>query len=403
MTIDDRTLSKVPAVTLGFWLIKILATTLGETGGDTVTMTLGWGYLAGAALFAAALVVLVVAQIRARAFNAWLYWATIIASTTFGTALADFADRSLGIGYTGGSTLLLTSVLAVLGLWYWSEGTVSVNSVSAPRAEAFYWATITFSQTLGTALGDWAADTGGLGYGGGALLFGAGLVDAGGSVLLHADLPRGAVLGGLRAHPAAGRHGRGLLRQAGRQGGLALSRPLASLILTVAIVVLVSLIPQRPGRHPATRDASSPDDAAALAIRMEPAQHRQGRARHIFAGTSVVPVRTGFGVIGCARCRWFRQHWPDWYWPGRRRRRQCRRQNGHDPEAAAVDAMKVSLTQAIATAEQHTGGKAYDAGVDTDHGTTIVVETNGPKGVQTVTVDANSGKILSEHQGGEQD
>lgn len=254
MTINDRTLSKVPAVTLGFWLIKILATTLGETGGDTVTMTLGWGYLAGAALFAAALVALVVAQIRARAFNAWLYWATIVASTTFGTALADFADRSLGIGYTGGSALLVTCVLAVLGLWYWSEGTVSVNSVSAPRAEAFYWATITFSQTLGTALGDWAADTGGLGYGGGALLFGAGLVVLAGAyyftrisrvALFWAAFvltrPLGATVGDFFDKPID-------------QGGLAISRPLASLILAVAIVVLVSLIPQRAGRDPATRE-----------------------------------------------------------------------------------------------------------------------------------------------------
>ena len=144
--------SKVPEVTLGFWIIKILATTLGETGGDTVTMTLDWGYLTGTAIFAAALIVLVIAQILSSKFRPFLYWATIVASTTFGTTMADFADRSLGIGYTGGSLLLLSSLLAVLALWYWSEGSISVNTVTTPRAEAFYWAAITFSQTLGTAL-----------------------------------------------------------------------------------------------------------------------------------------------------------------------------------------------------------------------------------------------------------
>src|SRR5947209_1396523 len=167
--------NKVPAVTLVFWIIKIAATTLGETGGDTVTMTLNWGYLAGTALFLCILLALVAAQIAAKKFHPVLYWATIVASTTFGTTMADFADRSLGIGYTGGSLLLLTCLIAVLGIWYWSQGTISVNTVSTPKVEGFYWAAITFSQTLGTALGDWAADTGGLGYEGGALLFGVGL------------------------------------------------------------------------------------------------------------------------------------------------------------------------------------------------------------------------------------
>src|SRR6202158_3214136 len=156
-------LSKVPEVTLIFWLIKIAATTLGETGGDTVTMTLNWGYLAGTVLFLSLLVVLVIAQILARQFHPYLYWATIIASTTFGTTMADFADRSLGIGYTGGSSILLLGLLAVLGLWYWSLGSISVATVSTPKVEAFYWAAITFSQTLGTALGDWMADSTGLG------------------------------------------------------------------------------------------------------------------------------------------------------------------------------------------------------------------------------------------------
>src|SRR5690242_4619960 len=175
--------SKVPAVTLGFWIIKILATTLGETGGDTVTMS--WlgettdhpvtgGYLIGTAIFGIALVLLVWAQIRARKFNPWLYWATIVASTTCGTTLADFSDRSLGIGYPGGSLVLLACVLGSLFAWHRTLGHVDVRRIVGPREETFYWVTITFSQTLGTALGDWAAD-GGLGYSGGALLFSAGL------------------------------------------------------------------------------------------------------------------------------------------------------------------------------------------------------------------------------------
>src|SRR5689334_14728676 len=174
-SIQEHALSKVPEVTLVFWIIKIAATTLGETGGDSVTMTLNWGYLTGTLLFFGVLVLLIAAQILARTFHPVLYWATIVASTTFGTTMADFADRSLGIGYTGGSALLLICLIAVLGLWYWSQGTISVNTVSTPKVEAFYWAAITFSQTLGTALGDWMADTGGLGYEGGALVFAAGL------------------------------------------------------------------------------------------------------------------------------------------------------------------------------------------------------------------------------------
>src|SRR3979490_1419715 len=155
--------NKVPEVTLAFWIIKIAATTLGETGGDTVTMTLNWGYLAGTALFFAALVLLVSLQIVTKKFHPFLYWATIIASTTFGTTMADFADRSLGVGYTGGSYILLFCLLAILGLWYWSPGSVSGDTVPTPKVEAFYWPAITLSQTLGTALGDWVADTGGFG------------------------------------------------------------------------------------------------------------------------------------------------------------------------------------------------------------------------------------------------
>src|SRR5215813_13186482 len=182
MTDGSHTYSKVPEVTLGFWIIKILATTLGETGGDTVTMTwlkadvmVNSGYLVGSAIFLTLLVAPVIAQIVARKFHPILYWATIVASTTFGTTMADFADRSLGIGYTGGSLLLFTCLMIVLALWYRSDGTISVATVSTPKVEAFYWAAITFSQTLGTALGDWIADTGGLGYEGGAFVFAAGL------------------------------------------------------------------------------------------------------------------------------------------------------------------------------------------------------------------------------------
>jgi uncharacterized membrane-anchored protein len=202
----DAVLSKVPAVTLGFWFIKILATTLGETGGDTVTMTWNFGYLVGTAIFLSLLVVLVIVQILTRKFHAFLYWATIVASTTAGTTMADFADRSLGIGYTGGASVLLASVLVCLGLWYWSEGTVSVETVNKPKVEAFYWLTITFSQTLGTALGDWMADTSGLGY-----------VGAGSRchcLLCDAVVARCSVLGGVHPYPSARRDGGRLLRQA---------------------------------------------------------------------------------------------------------------------------------------------------------------------------------------------
>lgn len=242
-------MSKVPAVTLGFWIIKIAATTLGETGGDTVTMTLNWGYLAGTALFLGLLVALVGAQIRSTQFRPFLYWATIVASTTFGTTMADFADRSLGIGYAGGSLLLLTCLITVLALWYWSEGTISVNTVTAPKAEAFYWAAVTFSQTLGTALGDWIADTG-LGYEGGALVFAAGLAVI---VVLYAATnmsrvvlfwaafiltrPLGATVGDFLDKPVSA-------------GGLALSRPIASAVIAVFIIACLLLIPQRAGTHP---------------------------------------------------------------------------------------------------------------------------------------------------------
>jgi uncharacterized membrane-anchored protein len=253
----QETLSKVPEVTLIFWIIKIAATTLGETGGDTVTMTLDWGYLAGSLLFLAALIVLVAAQIMARKFHPLLYWATIVASTTFGTTMADFADRSLAIGYPGGSASLALFLFATLALWRWSQGTIDVNTVATPKAEAFYWAAITFSQTLGTALGDWIADTGGLGYEGGALVFSAGLAvivllyyvtDVSRVTLFWAAFiltrPLGATVGDFLDKPVS-------------NGGLALSRPLASAVIAAFIIVCVLVLPQRPGRHPGARETEA--------------------------------------------------------------------------------------------------------------------------------------------------
>lgn len=260
-------LSKVPAITLGFWIIKILATTLGETGGDTVSMS--WlgettpeagqsavnGYLVGTVMFGVALILLVLLQIRAKRFNPWLYWATIIASTTCGTTLADFCDRSLGIGYPGGSVLLLGCVLLSLFAWHRTLGTIDVNRIVTPRAEGFYWLTITFSQTLGTALGDWSADDlseggWGLGYSGAALVFGAALAILAilyfstrvNRVLLFwtafiLTRPLGATVGDFLDKPVA-------------KGGLSLSRPAASLVLAASIIILILIIPQRPGSHP---------------------------------------------------------------------------------------------------------------------------------------------------------
>jgi uncharacterized membrane-anchored protein len=245
----DDAISKVPAVTLTFWIIKIAATTLGETGGDTVTMTMNLGYLVGTAIFATLLLVFVAWQIRVRHFHPLLYWATIIASTTAGTTMADFADRSLGIGYPGGSIVLALCVIASLGAWYLTMGSVSVDTVRSPRAELFYWITITFSQTLGTALGDWIADAG-LGYEGGAIVFGVALLlifllyswtRVSRVVLFWAAFiltrPLGATLGDLFDKPVA-------------QGGFAMSRPLASAVLGAVILLCILLLPQRAGKHP---------------------------------------------------------------------------------------------------------------------------------------------------------
>jgi len=241
--------SKVPAVTLGFWAIKILATTLGETGGDTVSMTMGLGYLVGTAIFLAIFIALAAWQISAKRFHPFLYWATIIASTTAGTTMADFATRSMGIGYTGGSALLLVLVLASLAAWKLATGSIRVETVRTPKAEAFYWLTITFSQTLGTALGDWVADTEGVGFGGGALLFGALLVllailyfrSGVNRVFLFwaafiLTRPLGATVGDFLDKPLG-------------QGGLAFSRPLATAALAAAILLLILVLPQRAGRH----------------------------------------------------------------------------------------------------------------------------------------------------------
>jgi uncharacterized membrane-anchored protein len=246
---NDAIATKVPAVTLGFWIIKIAATTLGETGGDTVSMTWNLGYLTSSLIFLCALFVLAAVQIQARKFHPFLYWATIVASTTAGTTLADFADRSLGIGYPGGSLLLLACLLASLWVWYRVEGSVSVNTINTPRVEAFYWVTITFSQTLGTALGDWVADAG-LGYLGGAAVFGSALALIAAAYfwtrISHVLLfwaafiltrPLGATVGDFFDKPIA-------------QGGLAVSRPLASAILAAFILLCILVLPQRAGSHP---------------------------------------------------------------------------------------------------------------------------------------------------------
>lgn len=254
-----KALAKVPAVTLGFWIIKILATTLGETGGDALTMSVfhadtnahNGGYLIGTGIFLAVFVAAVAAQISTKKFNPWIYWLAIVASTTVGTTMADFFDRSLGIGYTGGASILFLCVLSSLAVWYFAMGSIDVQTVATPKVEIFYWVTITFSQTLGTALGDWLADTGGLGYDGGALVFGAALVIVAAlyywTSVSHVLLfwaafiltrPLGATVGDFLDKPLA-------------HGGLALSRYTASAVLAAFIVALIALLPQRAGRHPA--------------------------------------------------------------------------------------------------------------------------------------------------------
>lgn len=237
--------SKIPEVTLGFWIIKIAATTLGETGGDAVTMSMNLGYLVGTIIFAVIFVIAVSAQISAQQFHPFLYWTVIIATTTVGTTLADFSDRSLGIGYTGGSLLLFMLLMLSLGLWHLFCGSVSISRITSRKSEVFYWITIMFSQTLGTALGDWVADTGGLGYGGGALVFCSGLALVAAAYYWTAisrtglfwsafilTRPLGATVGDFLDKPVA-------------HGGLALSRYTASAALLVFIIVCILLLPQR--------------------------------------------------------------------------------------------------------------------------------------------------------------
>ncbi len=241
----DSGLSKVPALTLSFWLIKIAATTLGETGGDAVSMSLNLGYLVGTGIFATVFLVAVAMQIRARQYRPYLYWVTIIATTTVGTTLADFADRSLGIGYAGGSSLLLALLLATLAIWYRTLGSVAVATVNAPREEMFYWLTIMFSQTLGTALGDWTADSAGLGYDGGALIFSGLLAVVAAAYYWTAvsrtllfwaafilTRPLGAVLGDFLDKPLSA-------------GGLALSRYTASAVLLAFVIATVAFVQRR--------------------------------------------------------------------------------------------------------------------------------------------------------------
>ena len=237
--------NKVPAVTLAFWIIKIVATTLGETAGDAASMSMNLGYALASAIFIGVFVVAVAAQITAKAFHPFLYWTVIIATTTAGTTMADFADRSLGIGYTGGSSILFVLLMASLGIWYWAAGSVSVDNIVTRRVEMFYWGTILFSQTLGTALGDWMADTNGVGYEGGALVFGAGLALLAAAyyftkisrVLLFwcafiLTRPLGATLGDLLDKPID-------------HGGLALDRFVASAVLAVFIIACIALTSRR--------------------------------------------------------------------------------------------------------------------------------------------------------------
>jgi uncharacterized membrane-anchored protein len=240
----------VPEVTLTFWIIKIAATTLGETGGDTVSMTLNWGYFAGCALFLTCLIVCGTAQIKAQRFHPALYWSTIVAATLFGTTMADFFDRSLGIGYTGGSLAIFICMMITLGLWYWTTGTIAVETVATPTTEAFYWVAITLSQTLGTALGDWTSNVAGLGFGGGAIFFVSLLILL--AVLYHTThvsrvflfwaafiltRPLGATFGDLLDKPLDA-------------GGFDISRPLISAGVVAFMVVCLLLLPQRAGQHP---------------------------------------------------------------------------------------------------------------------------------------------------------
>jgi uncharacterized membrane-anchored protein len=248
--------SKVPEATLIFWLIKVLATTLGETGGDAVSMSMNLGYALSSLLFIGLFFVAVAVQISAKSFHPLLYWVVMIATTTAGTTMADFADRSLGIGYPGGASLLFLLLMASLTFWYSAEGTISVGTVTTPKIEAFYWISILFSQTLGTALGDWMADTNGLGYEGGALVFSAGLAAIAAAYFWTSisrtllfwcafvlTRPLGATLGDWLDKPV-------------QDGGLAFSRYYATAILGAAILASIAFLPQRADSHAGEPDTS---------------------------------------------------------------------------------------------------------------------------------------------------
>jgi uncharacterized membrane-anchored protein len=248
-SLGERALAKLPEVTLGFWIIKILATTLGETGGDAVTMSMNLGYWVGSAIFATVFALAVTAQLRAKRFHPFLFWTVIVATTTFGTTLADLFDRSLGIGYAGGTATLFALLIATLAIWHWSLGSVSVERLTSRKAESFYWITVMFSQTLGTALGDWMADSTGLGYEGGAIVFALGLcvvavayfyTRMSRTLLFWAAFiltrPLGATVGDLLDKPHS-------------HGGLELSRYTASAVIAMFIIVCVILIPQRAERQ----------------------------------------------------------------------------------------------------------------------------------------------------------
>ena len=253
--IIGHALSKVPEVTLIFWIVKILATTLGETGGDALSMSMNLGYAVSSLIFLVIFVGAVTAQVRAIAFHPALYWIAIVATTTLGTTIADYVDRSLGIGYFGGTAILVAGLALSLIIWRWFEGSIAVETVATPRVEGFYWVTIMFSQTLGTALGDWVAGANSLGFEGGALIFGAALAVI---VALHfysrlsttmlfwaafvLTRPLGATVGDLLDKPVA-------------LGGLNFSRFTASAVLMVAIIALVWLVPQKAGRHPAQAES----------------------------------------------------------------------------------------------------------------------------------------------------
>jgi uncharacterized membrane-anchored protein len=249
MKSPEASASKLPEITVVFWVIKIAATTLGETGGDALSMTLNLGYATSSGIFLAFFVGAAASQITARRFYPFLYWATIVATTTLGTTMADFADRSLGIGYTGGSLILFSLVMLALGVWWLAAGTVSVNHITSRKVEAFYWTTILFSNTLGTALGDWLADSG-PGYEGGALIF-AGLLAVIAAAYFFTAIshtllfwtafiltrPLGATLGDMLTKPVA-------------NGGLNLSRIESSAAIAMFILACILVLPQRAGRHP---------------------------------------------------------------------------------------------------------------------------------------------------------